>query len=89
VERARNEAEYDVGPRVEELVCVVAAENDAAARRASMYGSAFGQQPGRERENAWHCGFAEVVVTVVFEETWTFEKIVDELLDETTAEAVT
>jgi hypothetical protein len=69
VEQARSEAEHDAELRVEELVCVVAVESDAAGRRASMCGNAFGQPPGRGRENAWHCGFAEGVVTAVFEET--------------------
>jgi hypothetical protein len=54
-----------------------------------MYGSAFGQPTERVRESAWRYGFAGAAATVVFEETWTFEKTVDELLDEATAEAGT
>jgi hypothetical protein len=89
VEQARSESESDVGPQAEELVCVAAVGSDAAGRRASMYGNAFGQPPGRGQENAWHCGFAEGVATAVFGETWTPERIADELLDEATAEVVT
>ena len=71
------------------MVCVVAVESDVAARQASMYGNAFGQPTERVRENAWRYGLAGAAATVVFEETWTFEKTVDELLGEATAEAGT
>lgn len=63
------------------------AESDAVGRRVSTYENGFGQLREHGRENASHCGFAEVVVgveTVEFEETWT-SGTVDEQLDGATA----
>lgn len=82
-----SEVDYGVGPQVEELVCVVAEESDAVDRRVSTYESGFGQLREHGRENASHCGFAEVVVgveSVEFEETWT-SGTADEQLDGATA----